>query len=94
MPETPKRPDFLLSRSDISAAVKPSFSAIKVTTEGSSEPERVPIIKPPSGVSPIVVSITLPPSIAVIDEPLPMWQVIIFKSSIGLPIISAIFALT
>ena len=42
-----------------------------------------------SGVSPIDVSTDFPPSIAHIDEPWPIWQVIIFKSSIFSFIISA-----
>ena len=41
-------------------------------------PLREPIIRPASGVSPIVVSITLPYMTAAIEAPLPMWQVIIF----------------
>ena len=84
----------MLSKSDISPMLKPSFSPIKVTTDGSREPERVPIIKPPSGVRPMVVSTTLPFITAVMEEPLPMWQVMIFSSSMGLPISSAILALT
>ena len=31
------------------------------------------------------VSIALPPSTAVMEEPLPRWQVMIFSSSMGLP---------
>ena len=56
---------------------------INVTMEGSSEPLRVPIMKPSSGVRPIVVSMTLPSRMAAMEEPLPMWQVIMFMSSRG-----------
>ena len=35
------------------------------------------------------VSTHLPPSIAAREEPLPMWQVTIFNSSMGLPMSSA-----
>ena len=53
---------------------------MNVTTEGSSVPVRVPIIKPSSGVRPMLVSMTLPSLIAVIEEPLPIWQVMTFMS--------------
>ncbi len=43
-------------------------------TPGSTEPERVPIIRPSSGVKPIEVSIGLPPWIAEAEQPLPRWQ--------------------
>ena len=88
-PETPSKPDFLFKILSISFGVKFSFSIIKVTTEGSSVPERVPIIKPSNGVNPIVVSKTRPSCTAVMEEPLPKWQVISFNLSIGFPIISA-----
>ena len=78
-PDIPKRPDFLLSRSLICDGVSFSFSARNVTTEGSSVPVRVPIINPSRGVSPMLVSMTLPPSTAAMEEPLPKWQVMIFS---------------
>ena len=52
-------------------------------------PARVPIVSPANGVKPIDVSTDLPPSTAVTEPPLPMWAVIIFVSSIGLPSNSA-----
>ena len=52
---------------------------------GSISPVRVPIITPPSGVNPIEVSTDFPPLTAVIEAPLPIWQVINFKSSRGRP---------
>ena len=48
-------------------------------------PERVPISRPPRGVMPMLVSSTLPPSTAAMEEPLPRWQVTIFTSSGFLP---------
>ena len=57
--------------------------------EGSTEPERVPMIRPSRGVKPMVVSTDLPPSTAVIEEPLPRWQVMIYRSLMSLPISSA-----
>ena len=62
--------------------------------DGSREPQRVPIMKPSSGVRPMLVSMTLPWRMAAIEEPLPMWQVIIFKVSSGRPISSAHLWLT
>ena len=70
-PEMPSVPDFLFMISSIWAGVRPSRSIKNVTTEGSNPPERVPIIKPSSGVMPMDVSMTLPFLIAAIDEPLP-----------------------
>ena len=54
----PSIPDFLLSSSSIWDGLRCSFSIRKVTAEGSTAPERVPIIKPSSGVRPMVVSMT------------------------------------
>ena len=82
----PSRPDFLLRTSSISRGVRCSFSIIKVTTEGSRVPVRLPIIKPSRGVRPMLVSMTLPFSMAVMEDPLPRWQVIIFRSFKSLPI--------
>ena len=47
------------------------------TNEASISPERVPIVTPANGVNPIEVSTDLPPSTAVIEAPLPKWQVMI-----------------
>ena len=41
-------------------------------------PERVPMIKPSKGVSPMLVSIGFPLIIAEILDPEPRWQVIVF----------------
>ena len=43
-------------------------------------PQRVPMTRPSSGVKPMVVSMDLPPSTAVMLAPLPRWQVMIFRS--------------
>ena len=56
---------------------------------GSISPHLVPIINPSNGVRPIEVSITLPFLIAATEAPFPKWQVIIFKSFISFPNISA-----
>ena len=76
MPEIPNRPDFLFITSLISSGVKPSCSIRNVTIAGSMAPQRVPIIRPSSGVKPIVVSTGTPWSTAVMEQPLPRWQVI------------------
>ena len=80
----PSIPDFLFSTTSISEGEKCSFSMMKVTTEGSIAPERVPIIKPSSGVKPIEVSAHTPSLTAVMEHPLPKWQVIILISFLGL----------
>ena len=54
-------------------------------------PQRVSITMPANGVIPIDVSMHLPSLTAVIEAPLPMWQVIIFDFS---PTISAAFCAT
>ena len=79
----------MLKRSESCAGVRFSFSAMNVTTDGSSVPVRVPIMKPSSGVRPMLVSMTLPFLMAVMEEPLPMWQVISFRSLMSLPMSSA-----
>ena len=48
-----------------------SFLQINSIIAGSISPERVPIISPSSGVSPILVSTDLPLSTADILEPFP-----------------------
>ena len=52
-----------------------------LTSEGSITPQRVPIIRPARGVRPIEVSMHLPESMAVMEEPFPRWQVMTFISS-------------
>ena len=89
VPDNPNKPDSLFKISNTCSAVLPVFSIINGIKAGSILPERVPIVTPASGVKPIDVSIDLPPSIAAIDAPLPMWHEIIRKSSIGLSNISA-----
>lgn len=50
----------------------------KETAPASISPLRVPIIRPSSKVSPMLVSMHLPSLMAVMEPPLPMWQVMIF----------------
>ena len=58
IPDTPFNPDWWYSRSVTSARLRPSSRAR--TRPGSIAPLLVPIIRPSSGVSPIVVSILMP----------------------------------
>lgn len=85
----PRNPDWRLSKFSISFVLRFSFYIMKVTTEGSRSPLLIPMIIPPTGVSPMLVSIHLPRLIAVIDEPLPRWYVIIFRFEDLFSIISA-----
>ena len=82
-PEMPKRPDFLFMRSFISAAERFSWSMMNGTMAGSMAPQRVPIIKPSSGVRPMDVSTATPWSMADAEQPLPRCSVISFRSSSG-----------
>ncbi len=79
----PKSPLFLFMRSFTSAAVRFSFSMMKGTIAGSMAPQRVPIIRPSRGVRPMEVSTATPWSMAEMEQPLPRWQVMSFRSSKG-----------
>ena len=63
----------------------PVLSMMYSSTAGSTSPERVPISTPSSGVRPMEVSTTLPPTIALREEPLPKWQMMNLQSSGFLP---------
>ena len=52
-------------------------------------PERVPIIKPSSGVNPMVVSMLTPSRMAASEHPLPKWQVIVRSDFRSLPRMAA-----
>ena len=92
--DTPCNPDFLFTRSFACAAFKPSFSQIYNNAPKSRSPVRVPMITPALGVKPMEVSTDLPLLMAVMDEPLPKWQVMIFFSSIFHPSILHAFSAT
>ncbi len=83
MPEMPSRPDFLFMRSFTSEALRFSCSMMNGTMAGSTAPQRVPIIRPSSGVRPMDVSTATPWSMADIEQPLPRWQVMSLRSSSG-----------
>ena len=68
------RPLFLLSMFRHSLTVMPLRLQMNSTTAGSSVPERVPITRPSSGVRPMEVSVHLPSTHALSEEPLPRWQ--------------------
>src|SRR5260370_17016729 len=46
---------------------------------GSTEPERVPIMRPSSRVNPMVVATLRPSRIAAKEQPFPRWQVTSFR---------------
>ena len=52
-------------------------------------PERVPIMRPSSGVKPMVDIVALPPRTAASEALLPRWQVIMRRDCKSLPRISA-----
>ena len=76
-PDTPSRPDFLFIITSTSFAVSPSWFIRNGMMAGSMSPQRVPIIRPSSGVRPMLVSMHLPSLTAEMEPPLPMWQVMI-----------------
>ena len=75
-PDIPSTPDFLLRILSISLTVRFSWLQRYSIIAGSRSPERVPIIRPSSGVRPIDVSTHLPPIEAEIEAPLPRWHTI------------------
>ena len=91
MPSTPLR---LFRKSSSWLGVISSRRASTSITDGSMSPERVPMTRPSSGVRPIEVSTDSPPSIAVIDAPLPRCSTICFSSRRGRPTKSAAASLT
>ena len=64
---------------------RPSSRWRKKITPGSTSPDRVPIIRPSSGVRPILVSMDFPPSSAAMLTPLPRWHMIILTLFRGFP---------
>ena len=70
-PDIPSTPDFLLRILSISLIVRFSWLHKNSRIAGSRSPERVPMISPSRGVSPIDVSTHLPPIEAEIEAPLP-----------------------
>src|SRR5215204_4275101 len=71
VPETPRRPACLLTRSLTSVGDMPRSSNKKSGTPGSRSPLLVPITSPPVGVKPMVVSTPTPPRTAAMLAPLP-----------------------
>ena len=69
--DMPSTPDFLFRTLFISAGVRPSFWQIKSQIAGSILPERVPMMIPSSGVSPMDVSTHFPWSTADTEPPFP-----------------------
>jgi hypothetical protein len=58
-------------------------SSSQSSRPGSTDPERVAIARPSSGVKPIVVSTDLPPATAATEAPAPRWQLTMRSSSSG-----------
>ena len=77
VPASPTSPDSCSSASAISLRGMPACSCSHSSRPGSTEPERVAITRPSSGVKPIVVSTERPSSTAHRDAPAPRWQVTI-----------------
>ncbi len=71
LPETPSNPACRFTSRLSSGGLIPFSCSRYSNTPGSRSPERVPIIRPPVGVKPIVVSIEMPPYTAARLAPLP-----------------------
>ena len=71
MPESPSIPDSLFNIFKAWEISMPSFFAINSIADGSISPERVPMIKPSNGESPIDVSTDTPSLTAETDAPFP-----------------------
>src|ERR1022692_3829551 len=80
-PETPSRPDWRLTKFATSAADRFFPKSRCVRTPGHRSPERVPIMRPPFGTNPIVVSMLRPPRIAAMLAVLPKWAITIRPSA-------------
>src|SRR5271165_219009 len=74
IPETPKSPERLFSNSSNCSPERFCCRIRYVRIPGSTEPLRVPIINPSSGVNPMVVSTLFPLRIAASEQPFPRWQ--------------------
>src|SRR6266480_1244753 len=72
-PERPARPDSCSSVRSSASSVRWCLSRYK-TAPGSTDPGRVAIGTPSSGVKPIVVSTEWPSRTAVTEQPPPRWQ--------------------
>ena len=71
VPARPSRPERFSSVAASSAGGIPACSSSHSTRPGSTDPERVAITSPSSGVNPIVVSTERPPCTAASDAPAP-----------------------
>ena len=85
----PRTPDFLFRMVIIWLMSRLYLFMINSITPASISPARVPMGRPARGVRPMEVSMHLPPLMAATEEPLPRWQVMIFRSAMSLPSIAA-----
>ncbi len=74
VPASPATPDRWYSVSATSAGSRPASVTSHSTAPGSTEPDRVAMTRPSSGVNPMVVSIERPSRTAHSDAPAPRWQ--------------------
>ena len=80
--DTPSSPLFLFRMLSTSDSDRPASLTMNGIIDESMSPLLVPIMIPEFGVKPREVSIDLPFRTADTEPPLPMWQVIIFVSSL------------
>ena len=89
VPASPVSPERCSSAEASSDGGMPMCSSSQRMSPGSTEPERVAITRPSSGVKPIVVSTERPPRTAASDAPAPRWHVTMRNSSCTRPASSA-----
>jgi len=85
VPESPRRPASCSSPWATSSTERPAVDWSHSRAPGSTEPDRVAMTRPSSGVNPIVVSTERPPDTAHREAPAPRWQVTVRSSSTGRP---------
>ena len=85
VPASPSSPDSRSRALDTSSTDSPLRSSSHRSSPGSTEPERVPMTRPSSGVKPMVVSTDRPRWTAAIDAPAPRWQETMRRSSSCFP---------
>ena len=86
VPDTPSRPDSLLSQASTSSMGTPSWRARWPGRVGSTSPDLVPIISPSKGVNPMDVSTDTPPRTAAAEQPLPSCREMSFDSNSSLEV--------
>ena len=90
VPASPTSPESSSKPAATAEGSRPASLMSQSTRPGSTEPERVAMTRPSSGVKPMVVSTERPPWTAAREAPAPRWHVTIRTSVTGRSISSAV----